>query len=117
MAVESRIDADDEWFVGEDRVLNFTMIQGDVTGIADWTIAFELFERRAKQTDAPVLTLPAVGHAATATTPDRVTVAVAAIQTETLPAGVYQYVLRRTDDGARAILAFGPADLRSAVTA
>lgn len=117
MAVESRIDADDEWFVGEDRVLNFTMVKGDVAGITGWTIVFELFERRAKQTDLPVRSFAAVGHDATAQAPARVTVLVDATQTASLPAGIYQYVLRRTDEGARAILGFGPADLRSAVNA
>jgi hypothetical protein len=115
VAVESRIDADDEWFVGEDRVLNFAMVKGDLTGFAGWSVVLELYPRRAVEGDAPVATWPGVPQPQT--TPPSVSVLIPSATTATIPPGVYQYVLRRTDTGARAILAFGPADLRSAVNA
>lgn len=117
MAVESRIDAEDDWFVGEDRVLRFTFVAGDVSDVADWTLAFQLYARRAADGDAPLLVIPATGHPATATEPAYALVTVAAGQTEALGAGFYQFVLRRTDPGAVTVLSFGPAQLRSAVTA
>lgn len=113
MAVESRIDADEEWFVGEDRVLRFHFREGDTEGIAGWTMTFELYERRAKPTDPAVATAAAVGVAATADEPARAVVQINGDATTTLGAGVYQFVLRRTDVGARSILAFGPVELLS----
>lgn len=117
MAIESRIDAEDDWFVGEDRVLRFTFVAGDTAGVDDWTLAFELYGRRATDASDPLLTLTADGHPAVGEAAAYVLVNVAAADTLALGPGHYQYVLRRTDDGHRSVLSFGPAELRSAVTA
>lgn len=116
MAEESRIDADDEWFVGEDRTIRFT-VSGDTDGIENWNITFELFTRRAKPGDAPLMVVDAVGVAATPTTLPTALVVVDGDETTAIGSGLYQYVLSRTDPGARAVLAFGPAELRTAVNA
>lgn len=118
MAVESRIDAGDEWFVGEDRVLRFLFVEGGATtDIASWEMVFQLFARRAQPGDVPLLEVPASGSAATTTLPAEATVVVDGDATLAIGAGVYQFVLSRTDVGSRAVLAFGPAQIRSAVTA
>lgn len=113
MAVESRINADDEWFVGEDRVLRFTF-KDAAPGIEGWMIAFELYERRAVPADAPVMTVSA---SAAAGPPPVATVNVDGDLTLAVGPGIYQFVLRRIDDGSRTILAYGPAELRSVVNA
>lgn len=116
MAVESRIDADDEWFVGEDRVIRFT-VSGDTDGIENWIMVFELFPRRAAVGDPPLMTVEAVGIAATPTSPPLAVCTVDGDETTGVGPGLFQYVLSRTDVGARAVLGFGPAEIRSAVTA
>lgn len=117
MAVESRIDADDEWFVGEDRVLQFRFVGGDTVGIETWAMEFALYPRRGATEGAPLFTQPAVGLAAQVGEPAFAVVAVSGEQTQSVGAGVYQYVLRRSDEGLRQVLAYGPADLQSAVDA
>jgi hypothetical protein len=113
VAVETRIDADDEWFVGEDRVLRFRFVEGDTTGIAGWPMEFALFARRAKPSDPPLLTAPAAGVDATDVTPALAQVIIDGDTTALLDPGVYGFALRRTDVGARSILSFGPCELRS----
>ena len=112
MAVETRIDADADWFVGEDRVLRFVFTDGDTDGIESWPMVFELFARRAKPGDVPLLSVPVVGIAAVGLEPAFATCQVSGDATALLGAGVFQFVLRRTDEGNRAVLSYGPAELR-----
>lgn len=122
MAIESRIDAEDDWFVGEDRVLRFNFVDGDTAGIDTWTLEFALYARRSTDASSPLLTVVANGHAAVAASdetpavPAYALVSIAAAQSTALGPGHYQYVLRRTDTGHRSVLSFGPAELRSAVS-
>lgn len=117
MAVESRIDADDEWFVGEDRLFRFKFISGDTTGIAAWPMTLSFYSKRAAEGDTPLASVEFVGEPGALGEPAYAVARVPAEITETLGAGIFKYVLRRTDVEARAVLAFGPAELRSAVSA
>lgn len=121
MAVESRINADDEWFVGEDREWRFRFVAGDVDDVAEWTMQLAFYSRRARDTDPPLVVVPASGVPASAVngvvTPAYAVAVVSAAETMTLRAGIFQFVLRRTDVGKRAVLSYGPAELRSAVSA
>lgn len=118
MAVESRIDADEEWFVGEDRVLRWSFTEGDTAGIAGWPMTFELYARRAKDGDAALATATPTGVEAVAgVSPARAVVQIDGDATLALGPGLFKYVLRRTDTGARHVLAFGPVELLSAVSA
>lgn len=117
MAVESRIDADDEWFVGEDRVLRFTFVEGDLTDLAEWAMSFTLYPRRAKLDADPLLTAPAVGYAAVPGAPAHARVSIDGTASAALEPGIYQFVLARADVGARQILSFGPAEIRRALNA
>jgi hypothetical protein len=127
VAESFRIDADEQWFVGEDRILQFDFISGDTYGIEDWTIAAELYARRAVDGDAPLATFPAVATSVVAADPEadppvlavpaRATVTVDGDDTTDVGPGVYQLVLRRTDTGLRTVLAYGPVELRSVVNA
>lgn len=115
MAVESRIDDDDDWFVGEDRILRFRFTDGDTEGIENWNMLFELFASRARPGTPPLFAVPAVGVARTLTTPALAEVTVPGDETLANGAGIFQFVLSRTDIGSRAVLGFGPASIRSAV--
>lgn len=123
MAVQSRIDADDQWFVGEDRQFRFTFTAGDTDGIETWTLALELYAGDAMPSDEALVTVAAAGHAAVEGDED--TPAEAAYIVATVPSaesieigpGHYQFVIRRTDDGQKEIFGYGPAQLRSVVTA
>lgn len=117
MAVESRIDADDQWFVGEDRVFRFTLAEGNLPDLATWGVAFNLFERRAKPDAAPLLTAIGVGYAPAAGVPGQVQVTINGDDTLLLEPGLYQFVLARTDFGLRQILSYGPAELQRAINA
>lgn len=117
MAVEIRIDATDEWFVGEDRVLRFRFTSGETAGIDGWGMELALYGRRAADTDAPLLTVPVSGFPETVGEPAYAVAQINGDQTALLGAGIYQLVLRRTDAGERSVLSFGPAELRSAVNA
>jgi hypothetical protein len=119
VAVEQRISADDGWFVGEDKVLRFT-VDGDTDGIAGWGLGFRLYAARSKDDDPPRLEILSGGGAivateATPTHPAIVTVTVTGEQTQTTGAGQFQFVLSRTDLGARNVLSFGAAAIQSAV--
>lgn len=118
MAVESRIDADENWFVGEDKTLRFTFIEGDTDGIDTWPMALELHGRRAKAGDPPAwATSDVSGIPATDDAPAQALVTVNGDATQALGPGTVQFVLRRTDSGARAVLSYGSGTLRSAVSA
>lgn len=120
MAVEQRISADDGWFVGEDKTLRFS-VEGDTDGIEGWALGFRMYGKKARDTDLPLLNIssaggPIVATAAAAGRPAIVTVTVTGEQSQTLGAGVFQFVLSRTDVGARNVLSYGAAALQSAVT-
>lgn len=114
MAEQSRIDADDEWFVGEDRVIRFTFTRGDVSDITEWNMVLELFARRAADDAVPLVSVPATGFSSD---PAVAVAVVPAADSIALGPGVYQFVLRRRDEGSAAVLSYGPAELRSAVNA
>jgi hypothetical protein len=118
VAVESRIDADEEWFVGEDRVLRFVFDAGsDTSTIGDWSIVFELFGRRAGALAAPLLSVAATGVAGVSdpAAPAYAEATVPGEETAVLGPGIFRFVLRRTDVGFSQVLSFGVAQLRSAV--
>lgn len=115
VAVEVRVDADDQWFVGEDRTLRFRFVDGDTDGVETWTMLLEVFAARAPKGALPLYTEEATGVARTITTPAYATVTVSGDKTLEHGPGIFQIVLSRTDPGNRTILAYGPAEIRSAV--
>lgn len=115
VAVEDRIDAADDWFVGEDRDLRFIFADGDVEGIEDWTMVFAVYSRRAAAADLALVSINAAGVAAADGVAAYAAVHVTAAQSTTIGAGNFQYVLSRTDVGHNTVLSLGPAQLRSRV--
>lgn len=114
MAIEAPISEDDRWFVGEDKILRWTvttaadpLVPQDVTG---WAVEL-VIRRRRDTTSAPIATLPVPvidGPSGSVAVP------VSADVTAGLEGGVYHYVLRRVDAGANQVLAYGPIVLRRA---
>lgn len=117
MAVESNVNADDEWFVGEDRQWQFEFVSGDTSDIADWPMNLAFYHRRAKDSDPPLVVVPAVGVVGGPSAPDRAVATVTAAESMQLGRGIFQFVLRRTDPGYRTVLSYGSAELRSPVSA
>lgn len=117
MAVESNVNADDDWFVGEDRQWQFEFVAGDTSDVVDWTMNLAFYQRRAKDTDPPLLSVPVTGVVGGPDTPDKAVATVTAAESLQLGRGIFQFVLRRTDVGYRSVLSYGSAELRSPVSA
>lgn len=121
MPVESRIDADDDWFVGESKVLRFTVtVPAGTTDFTDWSVRWRLYDRKnvlvmEKLSSANEVVLSEV-------TADSVTTRYAAVQVaaddyDAVSAGTYQHSLWRIDPGSEAVLSFGPVVIQSDVDA
>lgn len=120
MPIEAAISADAEWFVGEAKVLRFTVtVPEGTTDFEDWAARWQLRNRLdvvliEKTTALNEIVLSEVGD----TDPVRTaTVQISADDYELVAAGTYQHALWRTDAGSEAVLSYGPAVLRSDLTA
>lgn len=105
MAVESNIDASDQWLAGEDKTLLFT-VRGPADDLEAWTVEWTLYP--AEGDPVPVTVgiqkIPADGIGDLPT----IIVPVPAAATADLSTDlVHSYVLRRVDAGARTVLAHG----------
>ena len=122
MAIRADIPPSEEWFTGEDRVLEFTIYQRDgvtVQDISGWELSWFL-KRSKKDADADaVLTKTNSGSPADITIVDgpngRVDVLVAAADTLALVARVYRHELKRMDTGEKTIESYGDATLQQAL--
>ena len=114
-AVRVDIGDDQHVFIGEDRTINIDVNQADGTtaqNMNGWALTWELTE---KQGDTTILVSKTVGSGITIgdgdATDDRAAVTFADTDTESgsLPggAGLYWHVLRRTDAGSEAVIAYG----------
>ena len=108
MSTQSNIAASDGFFIGEDKSLVFTIFNsaGSAQDITGWTISWKLsatLSGNATLTKSATLTTPASGIC---------TVSVAAGDTSGLTPGTYYYVLRRTNAGSAAELAYGSCELQ-----
>lgn len=117
MSVDAPIADTENWFIGEDRSLDFTVLDGDDVAVNITNYALEWVLRET----------PGSGTAAiTKTTSDGITitdgpagecrVAIADADTIDLSPGRYFHTLRRTDDGLETVLSFGQAVLQEAAT-
>lgn len=113
MSLQADITKADGWFIGEDKVLSYTIVDQNVAAhtpvdITGFTIDFLL---SATYSGADIFTVPAVLDADPTT--GVCTVTVASSYTINLAADdSYWYSLRRTDPGAFEELAFGNVFLR-----
>jgi hypothetical protein len=118
MANEVHIEDSDHWFVGEDKILEFTVYQSDgITpqNITGWTLEWVL--RKAASAIAATLSkTTAAGITITNALAGICQVAITDDDTVALAPGTYFHTLRRTDSGSETVLAFGTCVLKHAAT-
>ena len=118
MSIEAIIAETDNWFIGEDKVLEFTVFQADgVTpqNIAGWSLEWVLRKNKSalteilnKSTGAATITIGGgTGKCQVLITDD---------DTAALVPGTYYHTLRRNDAGSDTVLSFGEAVLRHGAT-
>lgn len=114
MAYSSPITSTHNWFVGEDKILQWTIYQttalSSPQNLAGYTMQF-LLARHYE--DTPLLTKSVTIVTSTAGT-CRATIA--DTDTSTMAPKTYVYSLWRTNDGSEQVLAFGQAVLKEAVS-
>lgn len=127
MALDTTIGDADGWYVGEDKLLSFTIYTStaktaakDITG---WALSWKL--RRKKPDADPALLTKATGgsgititgtfNADPALNTQRAVVTIADTDTDGLGAGSYWHELKRTDAGSETVLAQGIAVLKQPV--
>lgn len=116
MAIEQNIDADDDFFIGEDKSLSFTIYQSDGStpqNITGWTISWML-KLKATDTDAAAKITKTTASGIALTTPASgvCTVTIADTDTDAIRADTYFHELKRMDAGFETILSFGACELR-----
>lgn len=113
MAEQADIAAADNWFLGEDKVLEFTVVDsaGAAVNITGWALEWIL---RSGAGERALLT-KTVGSGVTITggAGGVCQVAIADTDTDDLAAGRYWHALRRTDAGNEAVLSYGQVVLRA----
>jgi hypothetical protein len=119
MAIERNITADDDFFLGEDKVLTDTIYQSDgttVQNVTGWAISF-MVKKHATDADASAKITKTTGAGIVLTTPlsGLITITLTDTDTASLPADSYPYEVKRTDDGSETVLTFGRLTLRQAV--
>lgn len=119
MAIERNITSDDDFFLGEDKTLSFTVYQSDgstAQNITGWALSWML-KKDARDADADAKVTKTTGSGITITSGAAGTLTVTIDDTDTasLAAGVYQHELKRTDDGFETVLTFGTCVLRQSV--
>lgn len=107
MAIESSVEEDDEWFVGEHKVLRYA-VEGAPDDLDTWAMKWSIFRRRES---TPILEITTVTVADLLA--GVVTVEVTKDQSEQIGAGTFRMALERTDVGAEAVLSYGNAVLRA----
>ena len=117
MSIDAPIATADNWFIGEDRTLEFTVVDsaGTAQNITGWALEWVL---RDAPGNATALLTKTVGDGITITdgAAGRCDVAIADTDTESLSPNLLFHTLRRTDDGLETVLAFGEALLKQAAT-
>lgn len=123
MSINSPIRAEDRWFQGEDRDLEFTVV--DAAGAAVNCVTFQLLWKLYDSQSSGVVRLSKASGGGgittfgVASTSDGIRVAIADTDTitgagaETIAAAIYWYELWRTDEGSERLLASGDAVLQA----
>lgn len=117
MSTKSPVKNSDNFFIGEDRVLEFTIVDASdvAVNISGWSLEWVL--RRDPSSSAATLTKTTVsGITITNGAGGVCQVAIADTDTIDMEPGGYHHTLRRADAGFETVLAFGPFDLQQADT-
>ena len=116
MARQQQIGDSEDWFLGEDKTLEFEIYNasGTIQDVTGWSLAW--YVRTMGDSDKKILTKATGGSGVTITgsynsDPDtntqRVGVAVADTDIENFQPGKYQHALWRTDAGNETVLSYG----------
>jgi hypothetical protein len=120
MAIQQNITYAAEWFTGEDKALQFSLLQADdVTpqDITGWALSW-MVKRRTADADASALVTKTTSSGITLTSASSGICSVSVSDTDiaSIVAGtLYHHELKRTDDGFETVLSYGLFVLRSAV--
>lgn len=117
MSVEAPIPISDNFFIGEDRVLEFTVVDENDAAVDITSYALEWVLRRKRGSPSADIT-KTTGSGITITDGPNGVCEVAIDDTDTLTLSPEQYfhTLRRTDDGLETVLSFGDLFLQQAAT-
>jgi hypothetical protein len=124
MAIKSDITAADLFFIGEDKQLEYEVLDADglpvdvVTLPMQWVLRGSVREadppRISKTTSGGGITVTGVYNATRALNTQRVLVTIADTDTDALSAQTYKCALKRTDDGSESVLSYGDVVLLQA---
>ena len=117
MSVDAPIADTENWFIGEDRPVGFTVVDADgvAVNITDYALEWVLRETPGSAT-ATITKTTDSGITITDGPAGKCEVAIADTDTIDLSPGRYFHTLRRTDDGLETVLSFGQAVLQQAAT-
>jgi len=118
MAIRDDIDADDDFFTGEDKTITATIYQADGTtpqNITGWSLSY-LWKRAKTDADAEAVLVKTTTAGITLTTPvsGECTITIADTDTDGLVARQYWHELKRTDAGSETVLTTGTVELQQA---
>ena len=111
MSTESAISRNDHWFLGEKKVLHFTVVDsaGAAVNITGWALNWVLTDKPG--TTALITKTTSSGITITNGAGGVYQVTIDAADQTTLAAGTYYYRSWRTTSGSEQALAFGPVTL------
>lgn len=125
MAMIAHITRDDQWYLGEDKILRFAIYTTDalatavdVSGMAlSWKLATGLgvTATLSKATGGSGVTVSGIFDASPSVNTQRIEVSIADTDTDALPVRTWRHELKRTDAGLEAILVHGSAYLSGPV--
>jgi hypothetical protein len=120
MARRVKIGGDGALFIGEDKVINFTVLNRLLVPVDITGMAFQFVVRADVLASQKLIDLPAtvVGTYDAAplvnTQRARVTLSDTDLSADVFSAQTYEYSLKRTDDGSETVVNFGPFELQRA---
>ena len=103
------IDADDDFFLGEDKILGCTIYQQNkrtVQNITNWTLSWSL-KQALTDTVALLTKTTSTGITITSATAGTVTIPILDTDTDNLEPGTYVHELKRTNDNEETVLSQG----------
>lgn len=124
MAFEQNIGATEDYFLGEDKILDFEVYDNTGAAIQDitgWAMRFRLRKQLdgdpivfTKTTGGSGITITGTYNSDPATNTQRARVTIDDTDTDNLQPGNYPYNLWRTDSGSETVLAYGYVTLKAA---
>lgn len=118
MAIRDDIDADDDFYTGEDKTITVTIYQSDGAtpqNITGWSLSYVWKRAKTDADSAAVLTKTTANGIALTTPVDGVcTVTISDTDTDSLTARTYWHELKRTDAGSETVITTGTVELQQA---